>query len=968
VTLYEFGNVGQASRLSQTSGKICTGSAPQGGQSEKSETGATPVLLFYFLMEFVDGVNLRQLLHAGRISPREALAIVPQICDALQFAHDQGIIHRDIKPENILLDRRGRVKVADFGLAKIVEGGAGSPLPAAAPQTESGAHGVTRPTDALTDAGKVMGTPQYMSPEQIAAPGGVDHRADIYALGVVFYQMLTGELPGKKIEPPSSKVQIDVRLDEVVLRALEKNPELRYQQVSEVKTMVETIVATPPGGAGVPPVGPGVAPGSSSGRIMSNEPPGATPDGARGTRALPETTPRFSRTAIVGVCFGIFGLLALVLYAIIGDSNLLDEGPTNALMSLGALCLLVSTILGWVAASQIRRSAWKLHGMWLAMFDGLLLSLLALDGLLVFQACNIVETFSAMDTVFAQLGVQSASVDRFEWLVGMATAFICVVSNTWIAWGVWRAVNKRSADIPPAISENDSFGKWACGPFVLVTLGSFLLMTILPWPEGLAAAIGSMVLVLALVWGLISWRKHSAKFVVIATGALFVALMVVAAILSLVIVPAKRAQLQADFGPVTERTLPMDNDGWTPLLDLDHNQLMTAMQSSEIAMNMVQRLAKLKKPGVAIHYSGQTIDFYAMSGVAMEGDDGVGQWEKITDMDSLAGRVGLFSQDVTVPGGFQTGGFPNKLPLTIFLKTDAFELGMLQIIGFTENPPGVKIRYKLVRNSGPSQISLPVKTIMLTRATNQLIGASNDIRTVTVWTETTVFPGEVLQGKQRLPDGRILDISPFLAITRSQGSFGTTCGFTWVFTGAFGDAEAEAAVAQIRETKSERPVSLTAGQPLELFSVTNRYGGVFAGSVEFELSMPHPPEAGKKVEAMIHLRPYVGLLAFYTAVVPPGYLLEATDNSTNFGEGRAFTEYGGPDVNSSWSPPRSFSYEEQQAASVQLQQLAKQGPFPVIFGEPHQVFAITNKAGEIYKGFFELVGPPRKETGEFDRQ
>jgi tRNA A-37 threonylcarbamoyl transferase component Bud32 len=198
--------------------------------------------LYFFVMEFVDGVNLRQLLASSRVSPREALAIVPQICDALQFAHDQGIVHRDIKPENILLDRRGRVKVADFGLAKIVEGRAGSPLPAEpGTGTSGGAHGVTRPTSALTAGGKILGTPAYMAPEQREHPGEVDHRADIYALGVVFYQMLTGELPGKSLEPPSSKVQIDVRLDEVVLRALEKKPERRYQQASEVKSAVETI-------------------------------------------------------------------------------------------------------------------------------------------------------------------------------------------------------------------------------------------------------------------------------------------------------------------------------------------------------------------------------------------------------------------------------------------------------------------------------------------------------------------------------------------------------------------------------------------------------------------------------------------------------------------------------------------------------------------------------------------------------
>ncbi len=215
--------------------------------------------LFYFLMEFVDGVTLRQLLNAGRISPREALAIVPQICDALQFAHDQGIVHRDIKPENILLDRRGRVKVADFGLAKIV----GTDGRAELPPGQDAQQRV--PATELTGAGKIMGTPQYMAPEQVAHPLEVDHRADIYSLGVVFYQMLTGELPGKKIEPPSSKVQIDVRLDEVVLRALEMKPELRYQQVSEVKTMMETIASS----AGVPPAGPGVAHGAAAGKLTN---------------------------------------------------------------------------------------------------------------------------------------------------------------------------------------------------------------------------------------------------------------------------------------------------------------------------------------------------------------------------------------------------------------------------------------------------------------------------------------------------------------------------------------------------------------------------------------------------------------------------------------------------------------------------------------------------------------------------
>src|ERR1039457_2575351 len=170
---------------------------------------------YYLLMEFVDGMNLRLLLRTRKVTPEEALAIVPPLCDALQFAHDRGIVHRDIKPENLLLDKAGRVKVADFGIAKMIE-----PEPG------------------------IVGTPSYSAPEQKTDPQRVDSRADIYSLGVVFYEMLTGELPGNRLEPPSRKVQIDVRLDEVVLRALEQKPELRSQQASVLKTEVETIATS----------------------------------------------------------------------------------------------------------------------------------------------------------------------------------------------------------------------------------------------------------------------------------------------------------------------------------------------------------------------------------------------------------------------------------------------------------------------------------------------------------------------------------------------------------------------------------------------------------------------------------------------------------------------------------------------------------------------------------------------------
>jgi tetratricopeptide (TPR) repeat protein/predicted Ser/Thr protein kinase len=259
--------------------------------------------LFYLVMEYVDGVNLRELLRDGKIEPAQALTIVPPICDALQYAHDKGVVHRDIKPENLLLDRDGRVKIADFGIASLI--GA---------ENES------------------AGTPAYMAPEQNDARREVDHRADIYALGVVLYEMLTGERPGKEVIAPSHKVQIDVRLDEIVLRALEKKPEMRFQEASLFKTEVEAIAETDP-------MHKAQAPAASrfSGETISQ--------------------PRITK-------------LALVLFiASLAGPMLMDLVPETFVMIAGAGLALLATLLGLKSwRSRLGKFTTMAAGTWLVVW------------------------------------------------------------------------------------------------------------------------------------------------------------------------------------------------------------------------------------------------------------------------------------------------------------------------------------------------------------------------------------------------------------------------------------------------------------------------------------------------------------------------------------------------------------------------------------------------------------------------
>lgn len=167
----------------------------------------------YIVMEHVDGITLRDAISQNAFSAEQAMDIVPELCEALKAAHRQGIVHRDIKPENILLTNEGLAKIADFGIAKLL--------------------------NSATETDFNAGTRRYMAPEQLFGQPDIDHRADIYSLGVVLYELLTGQVPQDEYVPPSQTGEIDQRLDLVVRKTLEKRPELRYQDVREIAEELE---------------------------------------------------------------------------------------------------------------------------------------------------------------------------------------------------------------------------------------------------------------------------------------------------------------------------------------------------------------------------------------------------------------------------------------------------------------------------------------------------------------------------------------------------------------------------------------------------------------------------------------------------------------------------------------------------------------------------------------------------------
>jgi hypothetical protein len=193
----------------------------------------------YVIMEYVQGTSLREVIRKGPLPSAEALVIVRGVLAALEHAHGKGIIHRDIKPENVLVAPGGIVKVADFGLSRLID-------PAEA----------TR----LTHTNILLGTYEYMAPEQREKAREADERADIYATGVVLYELLAGELPIGHFAALSRKRprECDSRIDEIVERSLAKSPEDRYQRASEMGAAVSRVLSAaaapePPPVAAPPP-------------------------------------------------------------------------------------------------------------------------------------------------------------------------------------------------------------------------------------------------------------------------------------------------------------------------------------------------------------------------------------------------------------------------------------------------------------------------------------------------------------------------------------------------------------------------------------------------------------------------------------------------------------------------------------------------------------------------------------------
>jgi len=234
----------------------------------------------YLVMEFIEGVTVHQLITGKELTPDATYGLITQVCEALQFAHQRGIVHGDIKPSNLLVTPDGMVKLADFGLAQL-----------------------TGPGAATTETYSPMGTPEYAAPELWNPHAVMDHRADLYSLGCVFYEMLTETIPQGQFELPAARFKLDPRVDSIIIRCMQQKPALRYQSAADIRADIEALQQS----AKVNPL--------LKSAVRVYRPPVARPGTPAATR--PRRVPAKKATGFPWFWIIIAGLLGIVLILVL---------------------------------------------------------------------------------------------------------------------------------------------------------------------------------------------------------------------------------------------------------------------------------------------------------------------------------------------------------------------------------------------------------------------------------------------------------------------------------------------------------------------------------------------------------------------------------------------------------------------------------------------------------------------------
>lgn len=819
---------------------------------------------YYLLMEYVDGVNLRQAMKAGRFSSAQALAIVPKICEALQFAHDEGVLHRDVKPENILIDARGRVKLVDFGIAKLV-GESEAPS-----EPNGGSDRESIPT--LTHSGAALGTPNYMAPEQIAQPASVDHRADIYSLGVVFYELLTGELPKGGFVRPSERTPVGAEVDAIVLRALENERGRRQQSAAELKTQVESITTVGPAETGLtaPPV------------IASEELAGAS------------SISRWQRP----------------------------------LLAVGGAVLAVIVLLVWVRAHRTSSTNFTapvrdpVEGAAMAAPPASPQFILELDRGWVHSNANAI-------IVMSQSGVEPGQEVR---------AMTRLPDGRVASAGSTVSILNRGGRSTTSLSFSWSF------------------------PASFSQAQQDA-----------TWETIRARHI--------------------------RRPLRLTMGEPFEIFSTTNDAGGVVTGWLDYGVSPDDAEGNASNNSTPARTFVRLKPAAAMSgwqqmgYAAKVPPGHFLRAICRgnAADDGEAHTRFYPATPGGEGDCTWFVRGNFKPEHLGAGAEQLKLlqaggpievavgtPRRLFALTndigETFE-GWLELVGPTRHLGAGQFD-----RSKPARITSGFRatgiSVVLTGATNEIRGEQNEIRTISVRTETQLLPGEQLIALRRNPDGRTEPASVSFSVRRRRDVFSTTTFLTWFVPDSFSTALMEQAVGTIRREFSDRPLRVGGGEIRPLFSITNSAGGILAGLMQFQREVPivsSTADGGAgdprpEVKAIVRLRPQSrhGLL-FYAATVPPGYRLEATVGGSEPVEGDSHTSMAlsgqAPDYHCSWRAPAAFKPDELQLADQQVQELALRGPLGVSLGKPQRVFAVTNRAGEVFEGRFELFGPASTAGG-----